>query len=86
MKMTMITRLTERGQISMPVEIRNGLGIAAGCRVAWDYDTDTKSVSVSPVRDRPVGGARAALGFARRFRDLRASADVWLAEVEKGAL
>lgn len=84
MKMTMITRLTERGQISLPVEIRNGLGIAAGCRLAWDFDTETKTVSVSPVQDRPVGGARAALGFASRFRALRDSSDAWLDEIEKG--
>lgn len=81
MKMKLTTRMTERGQISVPVAIRNGLGLVAGQRVTWEFDTETRTVTLAPSRDSAKGGAQAALGFAATFREPRRTA-YWLAGLD----
>jgi len=77
MKTTLISRLSERGQVSVPIAIRQALGLNAGSRIAWTLDADARVATLAPVRAPQNGGARAALGFAARFRKLRRTQD-WL--------
>ncbi len=81
MKMTLTSRLTERGQVSVPIAIRNGMNLIAGQRIVWEYDTDSGVVFLTPMNDRPVGGAQEALGFAGRFRATYRT-DYWLNGVD----
>ena len=40
MKATYISRVSERGQVSVPVAIRNALGLTPSSRVAWTLDAE----------------------------------------------
>lgn len=42
------TRITRKGQITIPAAIREALGIAEGDRVAVSYDDDTQLVTLVP--------------------------------------
>ena len=81
MKAIYISRLSERGQVSVPIAIRNALGLTPSSRIAWTLDTDNGTATLSLVRTPQKGGAKAALGFAARFRKTRRTAD-WLAGVD----
>lgn len=77
MRVTYVSRLSERGQVSVPIAIRDALGLCAGSRIAWTLDAEARAATVAPVHAPQKGGAKAALGFAARFRKLRRTAD-WL--------
>ena len=79
---TLITMLTERGQVSVPAEIRRGLGLAPGARLCWEM-TDAHRCSVFAQKPAPRKGAQAMLGFARKFRAPKRTAD-WLRELRAG--
>jgi len=81
MKAIYISRLSERGQVSVPIAIRNVLGLTPSSRIAWTLDAATGTATLSPVRTPQRGGAQAALGFAARFRKTRRTAD-WLRGVD----
>lgn len=81
MKATYISRLSERGQVSVPIAIRNALGLTPSSLIAWTLDAATGTATLAPVRTPLKGGAQAALGFAARFRKTRRTAD-WLAGVD----
>ena len=85
MKATFISRMSERGQVSVPISIRNALGLTPSSRIAWTLDTETGTATLSPVRAPRKGGAQAALGFAARFRKTRRTAD-WLRGVDDTGL
>ena len=85
MKATFISRMSERGQVSVPIAIRNALGLTPSSRIAWTLDTETGTATLSPVRAPRKGGAQAALGFAARFRKTRRTAD-WLRGVDDTGL
>ena len=81
MKATYISRVSERGQVSIPVAIRNALGLTPSSRVTWTFDAENGTATLSLVRTPRKGGALAALGFAARFRKTRRTAD-WLAGID----
>ena len=81
MKATYISRLSERGQVSVPIAIRNALGLTPSSLIAWTLDAENGTATLSPVRAPRKGGAQAALGFAARFRKTRRTAD-WLRGVD----
>ena len=85
MKATFISRMSERGQVSVPISIRNALGLTPSSRIAWTLDTENGTATLSPVRAPRKGGAQAALGFAARFRKTRRTAD-WLRGVDDTGL
>ena len=85
MKATYISRMSERGQVSVPIAIRNALGLTPSSRIAWTLVTETGTATLSPVRAPRKGGAQAALGFAARFRKTRRTAD-WLRGVDDTGL
>ena len=80
-KATYISRVSERGQVSVPVAIRNALGLTPSSRVAWTLDAENGTATLSLVRTSQKGGAQAALGFAARFRKTRRTAD-WLKDID----
>ena len=85
MKGTFISRMSERGQVSVPISIRNALGLTPSSRIAWTLDAKNGTATLSPVRAPRKGGAQAALGFAARFRKTRRTAD-WLRGVDDTGL
>ncbi|TVP76725.1 MAG: AbrB/MazE/SpoVT family DNA-binding domain-containing protein [Puniceicoccaceae bacterium] len=71
--------LTERGQISMPVELRRQLQLKPGQRLRWEVVSDTEMrLVVEAVHPDPL----AALGFGPKFRKspARRTAD-WMKEL-----
>ena len=85
MRGTFISRMSERGQVSIPISIRNALGLTPSSLIAWTLDAETGTATLSPVRTPQKGGAQAALGFAARFRKTRRTAD-WLRGVDDTGL
>ena len=81
MKATFISRLSERGQISVPISIRNALGLTPSSLISWTFDAATGTATLSLVHTPQKGGAQAALGFAARFRKTRRTAD-WLKDID----
>lgn len=79
---TQVTRLTERGQVSVPADVRARMGLEPGARLEWEVISDRECrVRRSPNR-RPAG-AQAMRGFARQFRALRSTRS-WMAELRGG--
>ena len=76
------TAVTERGQTSIPVEIRRALGLQPGVRLGWEAISQDE-IRLRVVRAPLVANPMAMLGFARRFRAPRCTADV-MAELREG--
>jgi AbrB family looped-hinge helix DNA binding protein len=78
----MITRVTQRGQISIPSAIRRSLGVSPGERLIWEASGEHEC-RVRCLKEAPIKGAMAMRGFAKRFRDVRTTED-WLREIREG--
>ena len=79
---TMVTTVTERGQVSIPAQLREQLHIQPGQRLVWERVSDSEC----RVRLRPAlraAGAVAMLGYAKRFRKARRTRE-WMAELREG--
>lgn len=79
---TMITMVTERGQISIPADIRRALGVRSGERLLWEPSGENEC-RVRRMPDEPIKGAMAMRGFAKRFREVRRTQD-WMRELREG--
>lgn len=79
---TLITTVTERGQVSIPAEIRKHLGLKPGQRLEWEVVSD-QECRVRRSGGRRVAGAEAMRGFARQFRPVRLTS-AWMAELREG--
>ncbi len=77
-----VTRVTDRGQVSVPASVRKRLGLEPGTRLAWEpvSDRECRVVVEAPVRPE---GPLAVLGFARSFRATRTTA-AWLRDLRAG--
>lgn len=81
-KPSRISVVTERGQVSIPAELRRELALGKGRRLLWEKAADSEiRIMVLPEYE-PQGGIR-MLGFARRFRKTRSTAD-WMTELREG--
>jgi AbrB family looped-hinge helix DNA binding protein len=80
---TMSTLVTERGQVSIPAEIRKRLSLAPGMRVSWSL-SDSGDCVVSVAEAPKPRGARAMLGFGATFCDNRKTTADWMAELREG--
>jgi AbrB family looped-hinge helix DNA binding protein len=79
---TLVTTVTERGQVSIPAEIREQLHIQPGQRLVWEKVSDSECrVRLRP--GLPAPGAVAMLGYAKRFRKARRTRE-WIAELREG--
>lgn len=79
---TLSTLVTERGQISIPAEIRKQMKLEAGMRMVWTL-ADSGECLVSVAKAQKPRGARAMLGFASTFRSPRRTRE-WMAELREG--
>ncbi len=79
---TMVTTVTERGQVSIPAGIREQLHIQPGQRLVWEPVSETECrVRLRPAL--PAAGAVAMLGYAKRFRKARPTRE-WIADLREG--
>ena len=84
--MKFITVLTERGQVSVPAEIRRALGLKPGRKLIWEKVSQNecriRTQSVAEIQPDPVR----AIGFGRRaFPDLPfASTQDYLRTIREG--
>ena len=79
---TMISMVTERGQISIPSAIRRSMGVSPGERLIWEA-SGKHECRVRRLEETPIKGAMAMRGFAKQFRTARPTAD-WLRELREG--
>jgi bifunctional DNA-binding transcriptional regulator/antitoxin component of YhaV-PrlF toxin-antitoxin module len=81
-KPSRISVVTERGQVSIPVELRKELALEKGRRLLWEKAADSE-LRVVVLPEREPRGSLGMLGFARRFRATRSTAE-WMAELREG--
>lgn len=79
---TNITVVTERGQVSVPAEVRRRLKLVQGTRLKW-VPLGEGECKVVVVPQKPGPGARASLGYARQFREPRPTHQ-WMKELREG--
>ena len=79
---TMVTIVTERGQISIPSAVRRALHLKPGERLSWET-TGENECRVRRMNAAPVKGAMAMRGYARQFREVRRTED-WMRELREG--
>lgn len=77
-----ISVVTERGQVSIPAELRKELALSKGRRLQWEKAEDGALRVVVLPESEPPGSLR-MLGFARSFRATRSTAE-WMAELRQG--
>jgi len=79
---TLTTCITERGQISIPSEIRTQLNWSPGKRLHWEVTAEDECKLCAPTPTKRVG-AMAMRGFAATFRKTRTTAE-WMKELREG--
>jgi AbrB family looped-hinge helix DNA binding protein len=79
---TLATIVTERGQVSIPAEIRKKMKLQAGQRILWELASSTEC-RITPAPARRPQGAGAMLGYASTFRRARRTRE-WMAELREG--
>lgn len=77
-----ISVVTERGQVSIPAELRKELALGKGRRLLWEK-VGKSELRVVVLPEPEHRGAMAMLGFARRFRPTRRTED-WMKELREG--
>ncbi len=79
---TLATMVTERGQVSIPSQIRRQLRLHGGQKVMWEVLSDHECKMVVAL-DPHAPGAEAMLGYAAKFRKRRTTRE-WMAELRAG--
>jgi AbrB family looped-hinge helix DNA binding protein len=77
-----ISVVTERGQVSIPAQLRKELSLEKGQRLLWEK-TGELEIRVTVLPESQPRGALAMLGFAKRFRKARRTQD-WMVELREG--
>lgn len=77
-----ISIVTERGQVSIPANLRKELSLSKGQRLLWEKVGDHE-IRITVLPEPEPRGAVAMLGFAKRFRSPRSTQD-WLTELREG--
>ena len=80
---TKITVVTDRGQTSIPATLRRELSLSKGQRLLWEK-TGERELRVLVLGEDQPRGARAMLGFARRFRPQPRTTEDWMSELRAG--
>lgn len=80
---TMVTKVTERGQISIPASVREYMSLRPGMSLLWNTGSSPRSCTVTVVQKRKRKGARAMLGFAATFSTPRTTEE-WMKELREG--
>ena len=79
---TLVTRITDRGQISVPAQVRRRMRIEPGTRIVWQAVSDHEC-RITVQKAGTGEGPLAVLGFARNFRQTRTTAE-WMKELREG--
>lgn len=74
--------VTDRGQVSIPAQLRKELSLVKGQRLLWER-TGEREIRIVILPEPEPKGAVAMLGFAKRFRPSRRTSD-WMAELREG--
>jgi len=75
--------LTERGQISIPAELRRSMQLHPGQRFNWQRISDRELRVI--VEEVTPAGPLGVLGYARKLRpDQPRSTDQWMQELREG--
>ncbi|MGH9381921.1 MAG: AbrB/MazE/SpoVT family DNA-binding domain-containing protein [Thermoanaerobaculia bacterium] len=82
-KKTEVTVVTERGQVSIPAELRRALDLTPGRHLRWER-VAPQELRVVVLPEGKRRGARAMLGFARRFRAAPRRTREWMRELREG--
>lgn len=82
---TLVTKVTERGQASIPASIRESMGLLPGSVLAWSIADGGNAILVMPMPPmRPrARSARDMIGYGRKFHAPRRTAD-WMRELRDG--
>ena len=80
---TLVTKVTERGQVSIPASIRESMRMTPGTALLWNRGQDGYTCIITIVRKPQRKGAKAMLGYASTFRKPRTTAE-WMAELREG--
>lgn len=67
MRKTLISKISDRGQVSVPADVRDALGLQAGSSMRWEICADG-SARVTPWRFFPKRSAVDLIGYAKQFR------------------
>ena len=79
-----LTTLTERGQVSMPANLRKKLCLMPGQPLLWEMVSDHEC-RVTIVRQQRHEGAKSMRGFMKRFQtDLPKTTAGWMALLRGG--
>jgi AbrB family looped-hinge helix DNA binding protein len=81
-KPSRISTVTERGQTSIPAELREELHLKQGNRLLWE-SVGENALKAIILPEKKAQGAKAMLGFGRRFRLTRRTSD-WMKELREG--
>lgn len=79
---TLATVVTERGQVSIPSQVRRQLHLRSGQRVMWEVLSDDTCKMVV-VTEPHISGAEAMLGYAAKFREAKTTGE-WMKELRQG--
>lgn len=81
---TLITVVTERGQTSIPAQIRKQLNLKPGQKLRWQKVGDNEC-RVFHEQSEDMPGPIAMLAYARKFnpQDLRGT-EAWMRELREG--
>ncbi len=80
---TLVTKVTERGQVSIPASIRESMRMTPGTSLLWNRGQDGYTCIITIVRKPQRKGAKAMLGYASTFRKPRTTAE-WMDELREG--
>lgn len=79
---TLETMLTERGQTSVPAQLRKRMHLTPGTKLCWEEISEHECRLI--VKQKTPGpGARKMLGYAKRFRKTRPT-HKWMQELREG--
>jgi AbrB family looped-hinge helix DNA binding protein len=77
-----VSVVTDRGQVSIPANLRQELGIERGQQLLWEKAGEHE-IRILVLQEPAPRGAKAMLGFARRFRPTRGTQE-WMDELREG--
>jgi len=79
---TLVTTLTERGQVSVPGDVRKQMHLQPGQHLLWECLSKTECrIVIAPHRRQT--SALSMLGYAKRFRPVRRTSE-WMADIREG--
>ena len=80
---TLATRITRRGQISIPADVRKQLKWTPGRELFWEV-AEGGECRVFARKKSPYVGALAMLGYGATFSDDNRTTDEWMKELREG--